>query len=80
MTNPYEPPQRPIRFAPFHRRFLRGVQLAVAAYASGLKQERISPLQHVISWCALLLVSLVVILWLVGILYGFYYSVSNRGF
>lgn len=80
MTNPYQPPRQRIRFAPFHRRFVRGVRLAVSAYVRGTRREKISPLQHVMSWCALLLILLIASVWLGSIAYGAYNYLLIRWF
>ncbi|MEO1529762.1 MAG: hypothetical protein AAFX06_30460 [Planctomycetota bacterium] len=80
MTNPYQPPRPPTRFAPFHQRLARGLRFAAAEYGRGLKRERLSPVRHFLSWCAALLLFVVLAAWLTTIGVGFYGYVSGSGF
>ena len=80
MTNPYQPPQDRIRFAPFHKRLARGIQLAVAEYNRGLRREKLSPTRHLLSWLAMMLILLVLVAWLTGISVGVYNYIRTSGF
>ena len=80
MTNPYQPPQDRLRFAPFPKRLLRGVRLAIAEYGRGLKREKLSPVRHFLSWCALIIMMLILTAWITSIGFGVSSYIRSSGF
>ncbi len=77
MTNPYEPPNREVRYLPFGTRLFRALRAAIREYRAGLVRENMTTFQHFHAWVSLLCLAFLLLVMLVAIISAAFYMMRS---
>jgi hypothetical protein len=77
MTNPYEPPNREVRYLPIWTRIYRATRAAIREYRNGLAREQFTTFQHIHAWVSLLLVGFLLLLMFVTLGFALIYMIRS---
>ena len=77
MTNPYEPPNRDVRYLSFGTRLFRALRAAFREYRTGLVRENMTTFEHLWAWVSLFCLAFLLLVSFVAIISAAIYMMRS---